>query len=92
MDFGERIGGLLGELGIGAGSVLTGESPAATKSRNFLGRLLGLVMETPDLKREFIEALEALKNTDDEVWRDTKLLERLQMSATLGIFLALVKK
>lgn len=92
MDTLDRIGGIFGELGGGAGALLTGESPAATKSRDFLGRLLTLVMESPELKAQFVEALEALKNTEDEVWRDTKLLDRLQMSATLGIFLALVKK
>lgn len=86
MDFELGIGGLVGELG-SLGNIVTGESPAAVKAREFLGALFGAINATPALKAQLIEALTALKNTDDEVWKDVKHAERFAIAGALKLAL-----
>jgi len=81
------VSGSLESLGAFYGGLVTGDSPAAVKSREFIAALLDKIVTTPSLKAQFVEALTALKNTSDDVWKDTKPMERLAASAALKTFI-----
>lgn len=76
-------GGNLGELGGIVANFISGESPAAVKSRVFFVSLVELVSKDEKARAQFIEAVTALKDTSDEVWKDVPHMQRLALSATL---------
>lgn len=80
-------GGSIEQLSAAFGALATGESAGATKARAFLAAVFDKVVTTPSLKAQLVEALTALKDTTDDVWKDVPPMQRLAASGTLKMIL-----